>query len=224
MKATPSSARRGVRERTRPSRRPRTPSTWKRDPEGRKDRILAAASKLFGMRGYANVTTATIAEAAGVSEGIIFHYYRSKPALLREVAVRYGRGFADAMFGDIGPSDAVPDPDAVIRRAFAYVRFSNPAFGVLLLADGAGDASAAKQANRDEVVERLSALFSAWKSRGEIVADTPRMLAELCFGLVEAGLRECYARGVPRGDAEEKYIAEVARCVRAMLGLELLRP
>ena len=216
MKAQPAS----TRERPRGARRARTSATWKRDPEGRKERILAAASKLFGARGYGNVTTAMVADAAGVSEGIIFHYYRSKPALLREVATRYGRAFSDAMFGADAPAGAMPAPETVIRRAFGYVRFSDPLFGAFLLADGPGDAASAKQANRDEVVERLRALFGAWKARGEIAASDPQMLAELCFGLVEAGLRECYARGLPPADVEERYIAEVARCVRAMLGLE----
>ena len=208
-----------TRERPRAPRRSRAATTWKRDPEGRKDRILAAASKLFGVRGYGDVTTAMIAEAAGVSEGIIFHYYRSKPALLREVAACYGRGFSNAMFG-AEPTTAMPAPETVIRRAFAYVRFSDPLFGAFLLSDGPGDSAFAKQANRDEVVERLTTLFTAWKTRGDITTAEPRLLAELCFGLVEAGLRQCYARGLPTAGVEERYIAEVARCVRAMLGLK----
>ncbi len=200
-------------------RRTRTGVAWRRDPEGRKERILSAASKLFGVQGYARVTTAMIADAAGVSEGIIYHYYRSKPAVLREVAARYGRGFADAMFSATSPDDAVPAPEAVIRRAFAYVRFSDPLFGLFLLSDGPGDSVSAKQANREAVVARLGELFGIWKRRGDITATDPRILAELCFGLVEAGLRECYGRGIPTSEVEETYVGEVARCIRAMLGV-----
>ena len=113
----------------------------------------------------------------------------------------------------------VPDPEPVIRRAFAYVRFSDPLFGVFLLADGPGDSVFAKQANRDVVVARLTEVFAAWRTRRAIMAPSPRILAELCFGLVEAALRECYARGVPAPDVEDTYVAEVARCIRAMLGM-----
>lgn len=202
-----------------PLKRTRSGVAWRRDPAGRKERLLSAASKLFGIHGYATVTTAMIADAAGVSEGIIYHYYRSKPALLREVAARYGRGFADAMFSGTSPADAVPPPEAVIRRAFAYVRFSDPSFGLFLLSDGPGDSGAAKQANREAVVARLGELFEIWKRRGDIAAIDSRILAALCFGLVEAGLRECYSRGTPSSEVEESYVNEVSRCIRAMLGV-----
>ena len=111
-----------------------------------------------------------------------------------------------------------------MRRAFAYVRFSDPLFGVFLLADDPGDSMFAKRANREEIVVRLSELFARWRERGAITATDPRVLAELCFGLVEAALRECYARGTATHANEETYIAEVARCLRALLGLRPRSP
>ena len=221
MKTPSLNRRRAVRSPTQRAKRARTNPSWRRDPEGRKERILAAAAKLFGARGFASVTTAMIAEAAGVSEGIIYHYFRTKQALLREVAARYGRGFADAMFGEMRADDAIPDPEAVMRRAFAYVRFSDPLFGVFLLADDPGDSVFAKRANRDQVLVRLTELFTRWRERGEIAATEPRVLAELAFGLVEAALRECYARGKASQAREETYIKEVARCLRALLALRV---
>jgi AcrR family transcriptional regulator len=219
MKAQSVKMRRAPRSAAARKRRARSAPSWRRDPEGRKERVLAAAAKLFGERGFANVATAMIADSAGVSEGIIFHYFRTKQALLGEVAARYGRGFSDAMFGGISAMDPVPDPEVVMRRAFAYVRFSDPLFGVFLLADDPADSVSAKVANRGEIVARLSGFFAGWRDRGEIVATDPRILAELCFGLVEAALRECYARGEPIHEREEKYVTEVARCMRALLGL-----
>jgi len=42
------------------------------------DRINAAAAKVIGSKGFAEATTLEIAAAAGVSEGLIFRYYKTK--------------------------------------------------------------------------------------------------------------------------------------------------
>ena len=48
----------------------------------KRERIIAAAGRLFGERGYHNTTTAEIAEAAGVAAGTIYIYFSSKEELL----------------------------------------------------------------------------------------------------------------------------------------------
>ena len=45
-------------------------------------RIIAAAAKLFGEKGYHDTTTAEIAESAGVAAGTIYIYFSSKEELL----------------------------------------------------------------------------------------------------------------------------------------------
>jgi len=45
-------------------------------------RIIAAAAKLFGDKGYHDTTTAEIAESAGVAAGTIYIYFSSKEELL----------------------------------------------------------------------------------------------------------------------------------------------
>ena len=214
---SPSTARTPRRKTPRASKARRDRPAWRRDPDGRKQRLLAAASRLFGRRGYTAVTTVMIAEEAGVSEGTIYHYFGSKDALACAAASRYGRGFAEAMFDGFDPHAGLPDVETVIRRAFAYVRFSDPLFGLFLLADDAGQSLPAKRANRTEIVIRLTEIFSLWRNQGLIRRAEPRILAELSFGLVEAGLRECYAREGTTAAVEEAYVSEVAQCIRGML-------
>ena len=48
----------------------------------RKQQILDAALKVFSSKGFAEATTTEIAQEAGVSEGTIYNYYRSKRELL----------------------------------------------------------------------------------------------------------------------------------------------
>jgi len=177
---------------------------------------MAAAARLFGEHGYDAVRTGEIARAAGVSEGSLFHHFASKQGLLRAVAERYGRGFADAMFDDLDADGDVPDPEPVIRNAFAYVRHSDPLFGIFLLSDELVDSSVAKTTNRQAIVAYLADLFGRWRKRGLIRPLDERVAAELCFGLVEAALKDCFVRG--RRDKQEIYVSEIARVIRAMLG------
>jgi len=48
----------------------------------RKRQILAAAREVFSQKGFAEATTAEIAQQAGVSEGTIYNYFNSKRDLL----------------------------------------------------------------------------------------------------------------------------------------------
>jgi len=50
--------------------------------------VLAAALELFCEHGYAGTSTRRIAEKAGVTEGLVFHYFGTKDALLVELASR----------------------------------------------------------------------------------------------------------------------------------------
>lgn len=47
--------------------------------------LISAARKLWGERGYAEVGTPEIAEAAGVTRGAMYHQYADKAALFRAV-------------------------------------------------------------------------------------------------------------------------------------------
>ena len=54
-------------------------------PDKRRDDILAAATKLFGQRPYAEVSTTELARAAGMTRGLLHHYFGTKRELYLEV-------------------------------------------------------------------------------------------------------------------------------------------
>lgn len=54
--------------------------------EARRLQIIDAALTLFAQHGYAATTTKQIAQAVGVTEGLIFHYFDGKAQLLLAVA------------------------------------------------------------------------------------------------------------------------------------------
>lgn len=51
-----------------------------------RQRILDAAQKLFTEHGFAGVSTSAISTKAGVTDGALFHHFRSKKALFSEIA------------------------------------------------------------------------------------------------------------------------------------------
>lgn len=53
-----------------------------------KEKILDACFNVFAQYGYANTTTAMLAEAAGISKALIFHHFNSKKELYLSVLDR----------------------------------------------------------------------------------------------------------------------------------------
>ncbi len=54
----------------------------------KKDQIIAVATQLFAERGFENTPVSLICETAGVSKGLVFHHFKSKQELLREIFTR----------------------------------------------------------------------------------------------------------------------------------------
>lgn len=68
-----------------------TPSEprWRRlEPDARKEQIFNCATRLFGERPYAEVSTSDIAAEAGVARGLINHYFGTKRELYLAVVRR----------------------------------------------------------------------------------------------------------------------------------------
>lgn len=51
----------------------------------KREEIMTIAAKLFAQRGYENTPLSAICKEAGVSKGLIFHHFKSKELLLREI-------------------------------------------------------------------------------------------------------------------------------------------
>lgn len=78
----------------------------------KRERIIAAAGRLFGERGYHNTTTAEIAEAAGVAAGTIYIYFSSKEELLVAVFEEFLSEHMDRLRAAVA---AEPDPVSKLR-------------------------------------------------------------------------------------------------------------
>lgn len=84
-----------------PQRSSSTKATGSQTPRSRRPRgearrlLLDAARTLFAKRDYRSTTTREIADAAGVSEYLLFRHFGSKAGLFREALVSPFTGFLD---------------------------------------------------------------------------------------------------------------------------------
>jgi len=73
---------------------PRTPEQFKEIREEKKQLIINTALELFAAKGFHGTSISMIAEAAGISKGLIYNYFSSKEELVIELMKA---GFLDLM-------------------------------------------------------------------------------------------------------------------------------
>jgi AcrR family transcriptional regulator len=64
---------------------PRSKKQWNDIREEKRDHILSVALRLFANNGYHSTSIMTIAREAGISKGLLYHYFESKEELIGEL-------------------------------------------------------------------------------------------------------------------------------------------
>ena len=85
-------------------------------------RLLAAARTTFVRLGVDRATVRDIAEEAGVAQGLLYNYFRSKDDLLREVFLEGKRDVAAAFLAAATDGTPAERLEQLIRRSFEMVR------------------------------------------------------------------------------------------------------
>ena len=67
----------------------------------KKQQLLGAATKLFVAKGFHATPTSAISKEAGVSAGILFHYFKTKEDLIVALYVDIKKEYTDAILVDI---------------------------------------------------------------------------------------------------------------------------
>lgn len=72
--------------------------------EAQRARILDAARRCFSERGFQGASIAAIAEAAGMSQGLIYRYFTNKAAIIRAITDQHSEGRRNALddLGSVG--------------------------------------------------------------------------------------------------------------------------
>ena len=86
---------------------PRTPEQNERIRQATRAAVIDSAMTLFARRGYAHTTIRAIAGNAGISTGLMYHYFESKESLLQAVFDNcmfiIGDAFTKALSGSAPP-------------------------------------------------------------------------------------------------------------------------
>ncbi len=99
------------------------PSGHRLPPADRRRELLRAAADCLVERGYAGTSVREICRRAGVSPGLLTHYFPGKTALIAEVY----RDVADALAADLAAAVDAAGPDPAERlRAFIRASFRPP--------------------------------------------------------------------------------------------------
>src|SRR5205823_1530061 len=86
----------------------------------RADEIVDIAARLFYERGYQSVSTRSLAQAAGIQGGSLYHHFTSKEEILYRI-VQYGSGeFFAGLLPHLQTEDA-PYPERLERFVRAYI-------------------------------------------------------------------------------------------------------
>src|SRR5438445_11572826 len=75
--------------------------------------ILRAATRVFARNGYFNSKVADIARAAGVADGTVYLYFKSKEEILHSI---FDQNMAEALAADRRLIDQLRDPREKLRR------------------------------------------------------------------------------------------------------------
>src|SRR5688572_942278 len=119
--------------------------------EERRRRVLEAARACFGEAGFAGATIGAIAERAGVSNGLLYQFFRSKEHLfevvLREIISDWVRVLVPRDAGEDSASRAL---EGMFRRSVEFCR-RHPLLPALLRGDEGLELSRIRAAGRDRV-------------------------------------------------------------------------
>jgi AcrR family transcriptional regulator len=168
---------------------PRSPSSNRDIRDVRRDAILRAATKLFARRGFATTKIGDIADGAGVSHGLVYHYFASKEAIFEEILAqrrkrawdriaeeeaRTGTGAALRDLLRISIDDVVEAPEVTLLVTQALASDEVPE-----------RVRASVRRGAREAFERAVALIERGQTRGEVDASVPaEQLASAVFCLL----------------------------------------
>ena len=92
-----------------------TPRYSRLDPEQRAEQILDAANALFAERGYDGVSIEDVAESAGVTRGLVHHYFGGRKEVYLALLERLGAVREDQLRPPVGRTAQARLADSVSR-------------------------------------------------------------------------------------------------------------
>jgi AcrR family transcriptional regulator len=165
---------------------PRSPKDNQEIRDARREAILATATRVFSEKGFAQTKISEIAAAAGLSHGLVYHYFDSKDAILAAIA--------DEMLEHVSEDLAVSKERAIdriaesMRRSHGRIRHGFDANRVVMQAMLQGTIPPAVRESLVAHMKRMQSVVVSWIAEaqrdGDIISDiAPEELASAMFCL-----------------------------------------
>lgn len=169
---------------------PRTAADNQRIKDLRREDILAAARVVFARKGLSAAKISDVATAAGLSHGLVYHYFESKEAMYADlVEAVFARVTVDLARLERAKGSPLARIRAFIQQRLDRIRTEPEMFGLVMQACLHPDAiPASTRATLETFAVRcMTAMTRAIRqgqARGELVAGDPAELASALFALV----------------------------------------
>ena len=179
-----------------------SPKFSRLDPEQRREKILDAANALFAERPYDEVSVEDIARSAGVTRGLVHHYFGGRKDVYIGLLERIGAQREDQLPLPVGRTASARVADSVSR----WLDWTQANRTVWLATMAHGEDIADPEVRRvvADLVRRAVALVAA--HHADIAEDSPRLRYALeCW----TGLNRAATRRWLNGEATREATQEV---------------
>jgi AcrR family transcriptional regulator len=177
--------------------------------------LIAAARRLWGERGYAEVGTPEIAEAAGVTRGAMYHQYADKAALFRVVLEALDREIIERLQASVAAARPKTPGETMHAMADAWLDIAGePEVRQLMLIDAPSVIGwwEYREMSQRNSIEAAELLLQAAIDAGQLRPQPLRPLALVLLGALDEAAM--YLAGAQ--DAERAR-QEVSRVVHDLI-------
>ena len=185
--------------------------------EKRREEILWAGLDLFIRKGYASTKIKDIAEAVGMSVGLLFHYFESKEALYEEL-IRYG---ISGPMNTMSQSDMEPLAffELAAEQIISYMQnepFVSKMFVLMIQAyyNEAAPQKVKELLSDFDMLTPTALLIEQGQANGTIREGNPQALGIAYWGAIQ-GIAEQYAFNTGYAWPESEWIVDIIRRKKA---------
>ena len=140
-------------------------------PDSRREQLLELGVRLFATRTLEEISIDLLAEEAGISRGLLYHYFGNKHAF-HEAVVRRA---CDELIEQTAPPEGGEPLDRMLVSVSAYLDYVVANYeGYLSLVKGAAGGNETLRQIYDEARFVLTDRIFLEDAQGELIADTPR--------------------------------------------------
>ena len=192
-----------------------TPSYSRLDPAQRRAEILDAANALFSERAYEEVSVEDIARSAGVTRGLVHHYFGGRKEVFIALLERLGAVREQRLRPPVGRSARARVADSVSR----WLDWTEANRTIYLATMGRGEDIADPDVRRvvSDLVRRAVALVAAFHA--DIAEDSPRLRHALeCWTALNRFATRSWLQGEATREATHELLASTLEHILRTFG------